>query len=599
MNQALTFILKLQDMLTPGMRQAAQISNTSANKISSEFEKINSSGRKMAASVNELRARLDAINQVRFSTTLSKEFDIATRSAQRLENQIEKLEKRGNKGNGLGGLIAGAGLAYGTRDVISTGIAQNSIAGAINFATDGHGQQVIGNVKSINNKYGLSDEAGLEGFKTIAGGTRGLGYSLQQQADIYEGVGAGVAGMGLSAEQAKLSFLALGQMASKGKVSAEELRGQLGEQIPGALGIAARAMGVSQQEFNKMLDKGEVVSSVFLPKFAAQMKNEFGPAALAMAEGPQAQLNRFNNQLLALKTTVANELMPAFLPVLNVLQNLALWVTSNADVLVPLAMVIGLVVLSVKAVTFFTSVWNGVLLIMNATLWANPITWVVAGIIALIAAIGFVIYKTDGWAKQWDSIIKFFKLSWEAFKDYFHFIWLNVQDKFLTGIEFMEKAWYKLKSLWDEDGAAAGLAKINSQQNQRATEIAAAKGVMVADMQKAQAALKWEMKWNDRDVVADLKRKFGLSAPKTASALTVGANDGSGGNNAGFGLGAGKEQSAAINQGGQRSIVIHIAKAIEKLEQHIVGGGKEAADEFASAVREALNRELRSLNGVA
>jgi tape measure domain-containing protein len=64
-------------------------------------------------------------------------------------------------------------------------------------------------------------------------------------------------------------------MASKGKVSAEELRGQLGERIPGALGIAARAMGMTQAQFNEMLDSGKIMAEDFLPKFSKRIKKHF------------------------------------------------------------------------------------------------------------------------------------------------------------------------------------------------------------------------------------------------------------------------------------------------------------------------------------
>ena len=60
-----------------------------------------------------------------------------------------------------------------------------------------------------------------------------------------------------------------------------------------------------------------------------------------------------------------------------------------------------------------------------------------------------------------------------------------------------------------------------------------------------------------------------------------------------------KDKADSINSGGQRSIIINIGKQIETLHQHIVGGSREVADELAGAVREALRRELYSLNGVA
>ena len=59
--------------------------------------------------------------------------------------------------------------------------------------------------------------------------------------------------MHLSAYESEGAFKALEQMLSKGKVSAEELRGQLGERIPGAFQIAARAMGMTTSELDKFM----------------------------------------------------------------------------------------------------------------------------------------------------------------------------------------------------------------------------------------------------------------------------------------------------------------------------------------------------------
>ena len=610
---SINFVLKLTDLLTPAMRQAATAGESVAVKLKSQFTGIEYSGKKMGASLNDMHRRLGMINDIRMGTHIEKEFNAATKAAKTLENQIDKLENRGKKGSGgslLGSIISTAAIAYGTRDIIKTGIEERQISGAINFATGGHGNAAIREAKGINDKYGLSDEAGMQGLKTITGSTRGLGYSLKQQMDIYEGVGTGVAAMGLSADSAKLSFLALGQMASKGKVSAEELRGQLGEHIPGALGIASRAMGVSQSEFSKMLAKGEIVSKDFLPKFAAQMKNEFGPAALAMAKDPQAELNRFNNKLLTLKTTFAEKLLPAFMPVLKVFQDMADWFVKNSDVMVPLTIAIGAIVLAAnawsiatKVATFFTGAWTLASNILNASLWTNPVTWIVAGIIALIAIIGSVIYMFDGWGKQWDQLMKFCRSTWAAYKDYFNLVWLSVQDGFMTGLELIEKGWFHLKSLWDKDGATAGLAKINDQQNSRAAEIAKAKGLLQSDVTAAAASLTWEIHSNGKGlgtVVGDLKKTLGITGMANPLKENLGNKDNGGG---GLDLGGGdkniKTKAETINSGGQRSIIINIGKAIEKLEQHIIGGGREAADEFASAVREALNRELRALNGAS
>jgi tape measure domain-containing protein len=139
-----------------------------------------------------------------------------------------------------------------------------------------------------------------------------LGSKLQGQAtkDIFDGVQVAASAMGLSSEDAKGTFLALGQMMGKGKVQAEELRGQLGERIPGAMNIAARAMGVTTAELDKMMEQGQLISEDFLPKFSKELKKTFGKALPTAVQSSQAQFNRFNNSMLELKLTLGNKLMP-------------------------------------------------------------------------------------------------------------------------------------------------------------------------------------------------------------------------------------------------------------------------------------------------
>jgi len=97
--------------------------------------------------------------------------------------------------------------------------------------------------------------------------------------------------------QFNLVSLAIEQMSSKGVVSMEELRRQLGEHIPGAFGIAARSMGKTQEEFNKMVKNGEVMSKDFLPKFAKQLDKELGSGLAYALQSPQSKLIALQNSL--------------------------------------------------------------------------------------------------------------------------------------------------------------------------------------------------------------------------------------------------------------------------------------------------------------
>ena len=87
--------------------------------------------------------------------------------------------------------------------------------------------------------------------------------------------------------------MAFSQIVSKGTVQAEELRGQIGERIPGAFNLAAKAMGVTTKELNKMLEQGQVISADFLPKFAVELENAFGDAAEKKVNSLSSSLGRF------------------------------------------------------------------------------------------------------------------------------------------------------------------------------------------------------------------------------------------------------------------------------------------------------------------
>jgi tape measure domain-containing protein len=124
---------------------------------------------------------------------------------------------------------------------------------------------------------------------------------MEQQRKMFEQTNMAITALGLNSERAKLTMLAIGQMASKGVVSMEELRRQLGDSIPGAFSLAARAMGVTQAQLNQMVSTGTLASEVFLPRFAAQLEKEFGGAIAVTSQATQANINRITNSFIYLK----------------------------------------------------------------------------------------------------------------------------------------------------------------------------------------------------------------------------------------------------------------------------------------------------------
>lgn len=111
----------------------------------------------------------------------------------------------------------------------------------------------------------------------------------------------------LSLENTKGVFLALQQIISKGKVSSEELRRQLGDRLPGAFNIFADALGVTTAELDKALQQGEVFASQStLLKFADQLTDRFGGQLPLALQSVTTEIGKFQNNLFQAQAQVAN-----------------------------------------------------------------------------------------------------------------------------------------------------------------------------------------------------------------------------------------------------------------------------------------------------
>ncbi|MFK1850867.1 tape measure protein [Bacteroides fragilis] len=94
-------------------------------------------------------------------------------------------------------------------------------------------------------KYGIEINALTGNYAKFTAAASISGMSMMDQRKIFESVSRAVTAFGMSAEDSNGVFLALSQMMSKGKVSSEELRLQMGERLPIALQAMAKAAGVS------------------------------------------------------------------------------------------------------------------------------------------------------------------------------------------------------------------------------------------------------------------------------------------------------------------------------------------------------------------
>lgn len=119
--------------------------------------------------------------------------------------------------------------------------------------------------------YGQDLLALTQGYVGFSAAARQANVPIEDQEKIFEAVSKACATYGLSAERTGLVTLALSQMMSKGKISSEELRRQMGEHLPIAYMAMARASGLTTAQFEKMMSQGQIMSKDILPKFADEL----------------------------------------------------------------------------------------------------------------------------------------------------------------------------------------------------------------------------------------------------------------------------------------------------------------------------------------
>lgn len=214
-------------------------------------------------------------------------------------------------GRTLGGLAAGyaslQGIKAGIEGVVRAGVETQRLSAAftqITGSVQGSGE-AIDFVRGTADKLGLSFTDLAAGYKGIAAAARGTTLEGQATKDIFTAITSASRALALSGEDTSGILLAVQQVMSKGKVAAEELRGQIGERLPGAFQIAARAMGVTTQQLDAMLQTGNILATDFLPRFARQLQSELGGGAEAAADKADAAFARLGNAVQRLGVTIA------------------------------------------------------------------------------------------------------------------------------------------------------------------------------------------------------------------------------------------------------------------------------------------------------
>ena len=202
--------------------------------------------------------------------------------------------------------FAGWGVIEVSKYILQASIEMDRFKRSMTAATGGvsQGKEAIKFLSEESNRLGLVFREQVKGFQQLAAAAKGTKISYGDIKEAYLGISEASTVMQLSQEQNKFALYALQQMISKGVVTMEEMRRQLGDQIPGAFQIAARAMHMTTSELIDTISTGDLLSEVFIPRFAKQMRKEFAGSAVEASQTAYGEINRLKNAFYELSNTI-------------------------------------------------------------------------------------------------------------------------------------------------------------------------------------------------------------------------------------------------------------------------------------------------------
>ncbi|WP_074417351.1 tape measure protein, partial [Escherichia coli] len=259
----------------------SQFYGLSAKAGSMDNSKFNEALAKLNSSVRE------AIAKAKGHTSTSINGDRAASSLDNLSLAAVKT---------AGALISFQAVLSAYQRVMEVGLQRASAERSIDFVFDKDAGQVKEFTKSLAQTTGL-DIAELQSQFAGFGASAKESMGIQGSEELFKNMIGYARLMGRSEEEIKRALTALSQMASKGQIMAEELKGQLAEAVPGMVQVFAKATGKTEQELFDAMKKGALKSADTLQKVTQELNKQITAKGgwKAISESTQAQLGNLKN----------------------------------------------------------------------------------------------------------------------------------------------------------------------------------------------------------------------------------------------------------------------------------------------------------------
>lgn len=216
----------------------------------------------------KFNVELAKLNQALRETLNKFRSQTKTTSIDNVNDSFGNLASNAIKLSGAFYSVMGALNAY--KSIMNAGLKRDSAQRAAKFVLGDKAPEAETFIRGLADKTGLNISEGLSSYAKFAAGAQGS-MSQDETQQLFGNATAMSRLMGLSNDELNSILKAFEQMASKGKIQAEELRGQLGDRMAGAFKLFAESLGMTTDQLDKAMKDGKVLSADTLPKVAKQM----------------------------------------------------------------------------------------------------------------------------------------------------------------------------------------------------------------------------------------------------------------------------------------------------------------------------------------
>ena len=252
-------------------------------------EELAAVGPLTAAQDKELQAAENLAKALRVEAAAA---DQASQRARELGTAHQRSASAADQLNGrianltqmLGQMAAALGAAFTFREMVTAAAQMEQLRSGL-AAVTGDAEKAgkeLEFVRVVASRIGSDVTEVGKAFLGLSAATRGTAVEGEPTRQVFEAVAAAMGKAGKSSAETGNALMALSQMASKGVVQSEELRGQLGEALPGALNAAAKGLGLTTAEMMKLVEEGKITAQDIFPALAQGLNELYGGA-------PQAQ----------------------------------------------------------------------------------------------------------------------------------------------------------------------------------------------------------------------------------------------------------------------------------------------------------------------